>query len=70
MLVACSTYSSILKMEAVYSSGMLVDFFQTTQHYIPEGSTLHANTIFQSIILHVKLLEKIGCIILRKRYEK
>jgi hypothetical protein len=57
-------------MEAVCSSDMLVIFFQTPQHYVPEDSTFHANTTFQSIILHAKLLEKIGCIILRKGYEK
>jgi hypothetical protein len=70
MLVACSAYSWILKREAIRFSEMLLNSFQTAQHYIPEGSTLDANTTFQSIILHVKLLEKIGCIILRERYEK
>jgi hypothetical protein len=33
-LVSCSTYSLTLKMEAAYSSEMLFDFQQTTQHYV------------------------------------
>jgi hypothetical protein len=41
MLVSCSPYSAILKMEAMCSSEMSVDFQQTTWHYIPEDSTLH-----------------------------
>jgi hypothetical protein len=40
MLVSCLAYSLTLKMEAIYSSEMSVDFQWTTQHYIPEDSTL------------------------------
>jgi hypothetical protein len=40
-LVSCSAYSLALKMEATCSSETSVDFQQTTQHYIPEDSTLH-----------------------------
>jgi hypothetical protein len=40
-LVSCSPYSLTLKMEAICSSETLVDFQQTTFHYIPEDNTLH-----------------------------
>jgi hypothetical protein len=36
MLVSCSAFSSILKMEAICSSQTLVYFQWTTWHYIPE----------------------------------
>jgi hypothetical protein len=36
------TYSSTLKMEAIRSPEVSVDFYQTTWHYIPEEST-HKN---------------------------
>jgi hypothetical protein len=42
-LVSCSAYSLTLKMEAMCSSEMSVDFQQATWYYIPEGSTLYAN---------------------------
>jgi hypothetical protein len=37
-LVSCSVYSLTLKMEAICSSEMLVNFQWTTWHYIPEDS--------------------------------
>jgi hypothetical protein len=40
MLVSYLAYSSTLKMEAVCSSEMLVDFHQATWHYIPEDRIL------------------------------
>jgi hypothetical protein len=40
-LVSCSDYSSILKMEAIYSSETPVDTQRTTWCYIPEDGTLH-----------------------------
>jgi hypothetical protein len=40
LAVSCLAYSLTLKMAAVHSSEMLVDFYQTLLHYIPEGSTL------------------------------
>jgi hypothetical protein len=40
MLASCSAYSSTLKMQAICSSEMLVDFQRTTRRYIPEDSTL------------------------------
>jgi hypothetical protein len=40
MLVSCSAYSSILKMEATYSSETSVEFQMTTRLYIREDSTL------------------------------
>jgi hypothetical protein len=36
-----AAYSSTLKMEAIYSSEMSVDFQQNTRRYIPEHNTLH-----------------------------
>jgi hypothetical protein len=39
-LVSCSAHCSTLKMEAICSSETPVDFQRTTQHYIPEDSTL------------------------------
>jgi hypothetical protein len=40
MLVSCLAYSSILKMEAKYSSETSVDFQGTTRCYIPKYRTL------------------------------
>jgi hypothetical protein len=40
-LVSCSAYSPTLKMEAICSSEMSVNFQRTTRRYIPEDSTLH-----------------------------
>jgi hypothetical protein len=37
----CSSYSWILKMEEVYSSETLINFYQTTWHHILEDSMLH-----------------------------
>jgi hypothetical protein len=39
-LISCSAYS-ILKMKAIYSCEMSVDFKQTTWRYMPEVITLH-----------------------------
>jgi hypothetical protein len=41
MLVYSSSYSSTVKMEAIYSSETSVDFQRTTSRYILEASTLH-----------------------------
>jgi hypothetical protein len=35
------TYSLTMKMEATYSSKTVVDFQQTSWHYIPEDRMLH-----------------------------
>jgi hypothetical protein len=39
--VSCMSYFSILKMESVDSSEMLVSNYQTTWHHSPEDSNLH-----------------------------
>jgi hypothetical protein len=58
MLVSCLAYSSTLKTEASCSSETLVDFYRTTQHYIPEYRTpqmfmlLHKNEM--EIISRIK----------------
>jgi hypothetical protein len=44
-LVACSTYSSTLKMEVICPSETWVDFQWTTCHYIPEDLTLQSDTL-------------------------
>jgi hypothetical protein len=36
--LSCSFYFSILKMEEVHSSKILVNLYQTTQHYTPQYS--------------------------------
>jgi hypothetical protein len=41
MLVSCLAYSLILKIEAVFSSKVSVDFQRPTWHYIPKDRTLH-----------------------------
>jgi hypothetical protein len=41
---ACLAYSLTLKMEPVCSSKILVNFYQTMQHHIPEGSVLFTVT--------------------------
>jgi hypothetical protein len=43
LLAAYLAYILKLKMEAVCSSVTLVNFHQTTQHHIPEYSTLHSH---------------------------
>jgi hypothetical protein len=40
LLAACMGYSLTLKTEAVYSSEMLENFYQTVQCHIREDSTL------------------------------
>jgi hypothetical protein len=47
MLVSCSDYSLTLKMEAMCSSEMSVDFQQTVRRYAPEDSTLHVIFMFK-----------------------
>jgi hypothetical protein len=39
--LSCMTYSSTLKMEAICSSEMSVDFQRATRRYIPEDRNLH-----------------------------
>jgi hypothetical protein len=39
--VSCLAYFSTLKIQAICSSEMSVDFQWTTQHYIPEDSTVY-----------------------------
>jgi hypothetical protein len=46
ILVSCLVYSSILKMEVTFFSKTLVDFQETTLHYISEDRTLQIVTIF------------------------
>jgi hypothetical protein len=41
LVIICLTYSSILKMKAVHSSEMSVNFYLTTRCHIPEDRTLH-----------------------------
>jgi hypothetical protein len=39
-LISCSTYSSALKMEVIYTSETSVDFQRTIRRYIPQDGTL------------------------------
>jgi hypothetical protein len=41
-LVYCSAYSSILKMEAIFSLEMSVDFHMVTRRYTLEHATLQS----------------------------
>jgi hypothetical protein len=41
LLITCLSYCSILKMEAVFSSDTLVNFYQTTRRHIREDSAHH-----------------------------
>jgi hypothetical protein len=41
-LCACSAYSLILKMEAICSSEMSVNFYQTARHHTPWDGALHS----------------------------
>jgi hypothetical protein len=43
MLLAHSAYYSILKMEAIHSSEVSVNFHQTTRCHIPKDSNLHVH---------------------------
>jgi hypothetical protein len=47
VLAACLAYSSALKMIAVRPTETSAVFYQSTQHHIPEDSTLHD---FNSVI--------------------
>jgi hypothetical protein len=42
MAVSCLDYSSTLKLETTCSSKTLVDFQESTHHYIAENKTVHA----------------------------
>jgi hypothetical protein len=54
MLVSCSAYSSVLKMEAICSSYTSVDFQWATWYYIPEDTTLSdTNYILEVSKLHL-----------------
>jgi hypothetical protein len=44
-LLACTTYSTILKMEAISSSETSVYFYQTARHHTPEEIHSHSNRI-------------------------
>jgi hypothetical protein len=41
--ISCLAYFSTLKMEAVCSSKSFIRIYQSTQRYIPEGSTIHSH---------------------------
>jgi hypothetical protein len=43
LLVVCSAYPSTLKLEAVLPFETLVNFYQSTWCYTPEGSPLHSH---------------------------
>jgi hypothetical protein len=43
LLLSCMAYPSALKLEAMYSFGMSIDFRRTTGCYVPEYRTLHNN---------------------------
>jgi hypothetical protein len=69
-------YYSTLKMEAIYSSEISVDFRRTTWHYIPEDKTLYWNQyvaatsewafpLFLQYLLLPKPLYQDGCCPLR-----
>jgi hypothetical protein len=44
LLSACLVYTATVKIKAVHSSKMSVNFYQTTQYHIPENSTFHVLT--------------------------
>jgi hypothetical protein len=41
LLASCLSYSSTLKMEALCSPEMLVNFYRTRGSHIPEGGAFH-----------------------------
>jgi hypothetical protein len=43
LLVAFLAYFSTLKMDAIFSSEMSVNFYYTTGRHIPEDSILHSH---------------------------
>jgi hypothetical protein len=43
LLVSCLVYSLTVKMEAVYFSEMLVNFYRNTWHHISEDGILHSH---------------------------
>jgi hypothetical protein len=43
LLVSCLAFSSTLKLVAVRSSKISMNFYQTIRRYIPEDSTLHSH---------------------------
>jgi hypothetical protein len=62
-LVSYLAYSSILKMEAICTSEMPVDFQHTTRRYIPENRTLpnHRCENLKSYKYELILHEAINC---------
>jgi hypothetical protein len=54
LLVVCSAYPLTLKMEAIYSTEVLINFYQTTQCHIPEDNTLQLLQILPSISRSLK----------------
>jgi hypothetical protein len=54
MLVCCSIYSSIVKMDMTCSSEMSVDFQWATRCYIPEDRSLHSH-VFHVLFFFVRL---------------
>jgi hypothetical protein len=55
LLVVCSAYSPTLKMVAIYSTEVLINFYQTIQCHIPEDKTLQLLQVFPSISRSLKL---------------
>jgi hypothetical protein len=49
LLVTCSAYSSMLKMEAVCSFGTSVNFYQAIRRHVPEDDSAEGNEASGSI---------------------
>jgi hypothetical protein len=64
MLVSCLAYSLTLKMKKISSSEMLVDFWRTTQRFIPEDTTLHLKFGFQ----HLRMIKDVPELVFKKNF--
>jgi hypothetical protein len=59
VLVSCLAYALILKTDVTSSCETSVDFQQATQHYVPEGRTLHNHCFLAKHQLTVNRLHSI-----------
>jgi hypothetical protein len=58
--IFCLLLPCFLKMEAVYSTEALVNFFQITQHHIPEDCTCHSHCHYRSLDSSVSIATGYG----------
>jgi hypothetical protein len=61
--IACLTYTSMLQMDAVRSSEISVNFYQTKRLHIPEDNTVHNHILVLHSVKYLSYVNKV-CIVL------